>query len=105
MPLSRREIHTRATRFAKQWADAHNEEADAKPFWVEFFNVFAFRRYEDASLRAHSMSTTCPAQRDARDLSRLGGMPTHPMKPRRAHLPIRLQQARRCRAFHVHMPA
>ena len=65
MPLSRREIHTRATRFAKQWADAHNEEADAKPFWVEFFNVFAFRRYEDASLRAHSMSTTCPAQRDA----------------------------------------
>ena len=51
MPLSRREIHTRATRFAKQWADAHNEEADAKPFWVEFFNVFAFRRYEDASLR------------------------------------------------------
>ncbi len=37
MPLSRREIRTRATRFAKQWAAAHNEDADAKPFWYVFF--------------------------------------------------------------------
>ncbi|MBK7271573.1 MAG: hypothetical protein IPI07_19415 [Flavobacteriales bacterium] len=34
MPLSRREIRTRATKFAKQWVAAHNEEAEAKPFWV-----------------------------------------------------------------------
>ena len=53
MPLSRREIRTRATRFAKQWADAHNEEADAKPFWVEFFNVFGIRSRTVGSYELH----------------------------------------------------
>lgn len=27
-------------RFSKEWADTANEAADAKPFLVEFFNVF-----------------------------------------------------------------
>ncbi len=40
MALSWNEIKDRALKFSKEWADAANEEADAKPFLVEFFNVF-----------------------------------------------------------------
>ncbi len=40
MALSWNEIKDRALRFSKEWADTTNEEADAKPFLVEFFNVF-----------------------------------------------------------------
>jgi type I restriction-modification system DNA methylase subunit len=40
MPLSWNEIKDRALHFSKEWADTTNEEADAKPFLVEFFNVF-----------------------------------------------------------------
>jgi len=53
MPLSRREIRTRATRFAKQWAKAHNEDADAKPFWGEFFEVFGVRARTVGSYELH----------------------------------------------------
>lgn len=40
MTLSWNEIKERALKFSKEWADASNEEAEAKPFLVEFFNVF-----------------------------------------------------------------
>jgi len=40
MALSWNEIKDRALYFSKEWADTSNEEADAKPFLVEFFNVF-----------------------------------------------------------------
>lgn len=40
MSLSWNEIKDRALKFSKEWADTSNEEADAKPFLVEFFNVF-----------------------------------------------------------------
>jgi hypothetical protein len=40
MALSWNEIKDRALGFSKEWADTANEEADAKPFLVEFFNVF-----------------------------------------------------------------
>ncbi len=53
MPLSRREIRTRATKFAKQWAGATDEEADAKPFWYEFFNVFGIRARNVGSYEVH----------------------------------------------------
>ncbi|MGI5974239.1 MAG: class I SAM-dependent DNA methyltransferase [Paludibacter sp.] len=44
MALSWNEIKDRALKFSKEWADASNEEADAKPFLVEFFNVFGISR-------------------------------------------------------------
>src|SRR5690606_37068221 len=44
MTLSWNEIKDRALRFSKEWADTSNEEADAKPFLVEFFNVFGITR-------------------------------------------------------------
>ncbi len=40
MALSWNEIRDRALKFSKEWANTSNEEADAKPFLVEFFNVF-----------------------------------------------------------------
>ena len=40
MALSWNEIKDRALTFAKEWADTANEDADAKPFLVAFFNVF-----------------------------------------------------------------
>ncbi|QHT65678.1 class I SAM-dependent DNA methyltransferase [Rhodocytophaga rosea] len=40
MALSWNEIKDRAIRFSKEWQDTEREEADAKPFLVEFFNIF-----------------------------------------------------------------
>ncbi len=40
MVLSWNEIKDRALNFSKEWADTSREDADAKPFLVEFFNVF-----------------------------------------------------------------
>jgi len=40
MVLSWNEIKDRALNFSKEWADTSIEEADSKPFLVEFFNVF-----------------------------------------------------------------
>jgi hypothetical protein len=44
MILSWNEIKDRALNFSKEWADTSNEEADAKPFLVEFFNIFGISR-------------------------------------------------------------
>lgn len=40
MALSWNEIKERSISFSKEWAGTSNEEANAKPFLVEFFNVF-----------------------------------------------------------------
>lgn len=44
MPLSWNEIKDRAIAFSKEWEGTHSEEADAKPFLVEFFNVFGLNQ-------------------------------------------------------------
>lgn len=53
MPLSWNEIKHRAITFAKEWKDETREDAEAKSFWDDFFNVFGQKRrhlasYEDA---------------------------------------------------------
>jgi hypothetical protein len=40
MTLSWNEIKSRALAFARHWADAGNEDAQAKPFLIAFFEVF-----------------------------------------------------------------
>ena len=40
MPLSWNEIKSRASSFSNTWKDTTREEADAKPFLVEFLNIF-----------------------------------------------------------------
>ncbi len=49
MPLSWNEIKDRAVVFSKEWEGTHSEEADAKPFLVEFFNVFGLNQRKVAS--------------------------------------------------------
>ena len=40
MPLSWNEIKSRALTFSRTWADAANEDSEAKPFWIDFFEIF-----------------------------------------------------------------
>ena len=49
MTLSWNEIKDRALHFSKEWADTYNEDAEAKHFLVEFFNVFGINRRKFAS--------------------------------------------------------
>ncbi len=60
MPLSWNEIRARATVFAKEWADGESEDAEAKPFWDAFFDVFGVRRRKVASFeqRVHKLGTS-----------------------------------------------
>ena len=44
MPLSLNDIRARALAFAREWADADSENADAKSFWDAFFDVFGVLR-------------------------------------------------------------
>src|SRR4030067_3056317 len=49
MPLSWNEIRNRAHEFSKRWEDETSEDAEAKSFWTEFFNVFGIDRKRVAS--------------------------------------------------------
>lgn len=40
MPLSWNEIKSRAAAFSNEWKDTMREEADAKPFLIDFLNIF-----------------------------------------------------------------
>ncbi|GAB3562750.1 hypothetical protein GCM10027578_05420 [Spirosoma luteolum] len=44
MALSWTEIKDRALRFANEWKDESSEDAEAKSFWDDFFNVFGIIR-------------------------------------------------------------
>jgi hypothetical protein len=44
MPLNWNEIKDRALSFSNEWADTSNEDAEAKAFLGEFFNVFGVNR-------------------------------------------------------------
>ncbi|MBX9893924.1 MAG: N-6 DNA methylase [Nitrosomonas sp.] len=44
MALAWNEIKDRALAFSRDWAKAESEDADAKPFWIEFFNVFGINQ-------------------------------------------------------------
>jgi hypothetical protein len=49
MPLSWNEIKTRAITFDKEWENESSEDAEAKSFWDDFFNVFGVSRRRVAS--------------------------------------------------------
>jgi N-6 DNA Methylase len=59
LPISWNEIQNRATAFAQSWAGTHSEDADAKPFWDAFFEVFGVSRRKVASFerRVHKLGT------------------------------------------------
>ncbi|MDD5181408.1 MAG: DUF559 domain-containing protein, partial [Gallionellaceae bacterium] len=49
MPLSWNEIRSRALEFSRRWENETSEDAEAKPFWTEFFGVFGIDRKRVAS--------------------------------------------------------
>ena len=49
MPLSWNEIKSRALTFSRTWADAENEDSQAKPFWIDFFEIFGITNKRIAS--------------------------------------------------------
>src|SRR5262245_26442358 len=49
MPLSWNEIRDRALAFSREWAAESSEDAEAKSFWDQFFNVFGVTRRRLAS--------------------------------------------------------
>jgi hypothetical protein len=49
MALSWNEIKDRAVAFSKEWEGTFSEDADAKPFLVEFFNVFGLNQRKVAA--------------------------------------------------------
>src|SRR4051812_43173967 len=44
MPLSWNEIKSRAIAFTREWKDEVSEDAEAKSFWDDFFNIFGISR-------------------------------------------------------------
>lgn len=52
MPLSWNEIKSRALAFSREWADETSEDAEAKPFWNDFFKVFGVSRRRVASFES-----------------------------------------------------
>ena len=59
MPLSWNEIRARATTFALEWKGTQSEDADAKPFWDAFFEVFGVSRRKVSSFekRVHKLGS------------------------------------------------
>jgi hypothetical protein len=49
MPLSWNEIKSRTLLFTQEWKDEVSEDAEAKSFWDDFFNVFGISRRRVAS--------------------------------------------------------
>lgn len=53
MPLSWNEIKSRAAAFIKEWENESNEDAEAKSFWDDFFQIFDVKRRRLASFEHH----------------------------------------------------
>jgi N-6 DNA Methylase len=62
MPLSWNEIKTRAVAFTNEWKDEVSEDAEAKSFWDDFFNVFGISRRRVATFE-HAVSSPSPSER------------------------------------------
>ena len=53
MGLNWNEIKSRALLFSKTWADACNEDSQAKPFWIDFFEIFGITNKRVATFELH----------------------------------------------------
>lgn len=57
MGLNWNEIKSRALLFSKTWADASNEDSEAKPFWIAFFEIFGITDKRVASIGTSKTKT------------------------------------------------
>ncbi len=63
MPLSWNEIKSRALAFSNEWKDDVSEDAEAKSFWDDFFNVFGNSRRRVATFEQQVHLTPSPTPR------------------------------------------
>jgi hypothetical protein len=61
MPLSWNEIKSRAIVFTNEWKDDISEDAEAKSFWDDFFNVFGISRRRVATFEQQVNLTPGPS--------------------------------------------
>src|SRR3954470_15983886 len=61
MPLSWNEIKSRALVFTQEWKDEVSEDAEAKSFWDDFFNVFGISRRRVATFE-HAVTSSSLAR-------------------------------------------
>lgn len=61
MPLSWNEIKIRAVAFTNEWKDEVSEDAEAKSFWDDFFNVFGISRRRVATFEQQVNLTPNPS--------------------------------------------
>ncbi len=47
------EIKSRALHFSKTWADPTNEDSQAKPFWIDFFEIFGITNKRIGTFELH----------------------------------------------------
>jgi hypothetical protein len=64
MPLSWNEIKSRALAFSRTWADAAFEDSQAKPFWIDFFEIFGITDKRVASFEHAVKRLPAKAQGD-----------------------------------------
>lgn len=53
MPLSWNEIRDRSIAFVREWEGESSEQAEAKSFWDDFFQVFGVSRRRIAAFEKH----------------------------------------------------
>lgn len=53
MGLNWKEIKSKALLFSKTWDDACNENSQAKPFWIDFFEIFGITNKRVATFELH----------------------------------------------------
>ena len=53
MSLNWNEIKSRALLFSKTWGDACREDSEAKPFWIDFFDIFGITNKRVATFEHH----------------------------------------------------
>ena len=59
MGLNWNEIKSRALQFSKTWADACNENSQAKPFWIDFFEIFGITNKRVGSFELNVKKLNC----------------------------------------------
>jgi hypothetical protein len=85
MGLNWNEIKSRALLFSKTWADACNEDSQAKPFWIDFFEIFGITNKRVASGQAAQCVLDARAQFARSSLADLYDPLTRPRAQLKAH--------------------
>jgi hypothetical protein len=77
VPLSWNEIKTRSLAFAKEWEHESSEDAEAKSFWDDFFNVFGISHKRIASFEEPVKNSATNKNKPSKPLRKRCSMRVH----------------------------